>query len=191
MTISREQLLDELTIDIYKRNKQKITYYIPFIIAFTWAMLLFIAPMLEPPNTVYLGNKGKVSIPDNTPYIDKHITNPLAHAVYIAGDYMCHQHSDRSFFIMGNQMPFCARCTGIFLGLGIGFFIAAYFRVRIGFLFYFLTILPLGLDGTIQLLTSYVSNNFMRLWTGLMVGIFSAILFMYVYEYDPSQDAPK
>ena len=190
MQISKERLLNELTIDIKKRDKQNWKLYIPFVIAFTWAMLLFIAPMLEPPGTIYLGNNGKVSVPDNTPYIDEHIKNPLAHAVYISGDYMCHQHSNRSFFIMGNQMPYCARCTGIFLGLGIGFLIAALFKVRVGFGFYFLTIIPLGLDGFIQLITPYESTNFMRILTGLFVGIYSAMLFIYVYEYDPHAHEP-
>ncbi len=191
MAISREQLLDELTIDLKRREKQNWKFYIPFVIAFIWAMLLFTAPLMEPPGSIYLGNDGKVSLPDNTPYIDEHIKNPVAHAVYISGDYMCHQHADRSFFIAGNQMPYCARCTGIFLGLAIGFFVAAFFRVRVGFFFYFLAILPLGLDGFIQLITSYESNNFMRLWTGLMVGIFSAMLFFYVYEFNPEEDAPR
>ena len=191
MPISRERLLDELTIEIKRRERQNWKLYIPFLIAFVWALLLFLSPIMEAPNTIYLGNHGKVSVADNTPYIDSHVRNPVARAVYISGDYMCHQHSDRSFFIMGNQMPYCARCTGIFLGLSIGFLVAAVFRVRVGFFFYFLTIVPLGLDGLIQLLTPYESNNFLRLLTGLLVGIFSAMLFVYIYEFNPSEPAPR
>ena len=189
MRISRELLLDELTIDLEKRKKQNWKSYIPFAFTFIWALLLFLSPALLPPGSVYLGNDGKVSIPDNTPYINNHIKNPVIRAVYITGDYMCHQHADRSFFIAGNQMPYCARCTGIFLGLAVGFLVAAIFRVRVGFLFYFLTIIPLGLDGTIQLLTSYESNNFIRITTGMLVGVFSAMLFAYVYEFNPNEDA--
>jgi uncharacterized membrane protein len=40
--------------------------------------------------------------------------------VYIAGSFVCHQISDRSFHIAGVQLPVCARCTGLYLGAAIG-----------------------------------------------------------------------
>ena len=40
--------------------------------------------------------------------------------VYIAGSFVCHQISDRSFHIAGLQLPVCARCTGLYLGAAIG-----------------------------------------------------------------------
>ncbi len=41
-------------------------------------------------------------------------------AVYVVGGIVCHQHSNRSFFISGVQMPVCARCTGIYVGAAAG-----------------------------------------------------------------------
>ena len=36
--------------------------------------------------------------------------------IYQSGDALCHQKSERSFFLNENQMPFCARCTAILVG---------------------------------------------------------------------------
>ncbi len=181
MRISREQLLEAFTVDIRKR-KTGFLAFIPFVFLFIWVLLLFLSPLTQPPGTIYLGNSGKVSVTDNTPYINTHVHNILARYVYLSGDVMCHQHADRSFFVGGNQMPYCSRCTGIFLGLAFGAFIGALFRVRIGLGFYLLVIIPLALDGGVQLLTSYESTNFTRIVTGTLVGTFTSIVMWYVYQ---------
>lgn len=41
---------------------------------------------------------------------------------YLLGDVFCHQEMSRSFVINGNQMPFCIRDTGIFIGASVGTF---------------------------------------------------------------------
>ena len=43
--------------------------------------------------------------------------------LYAAGSVICHQLPDRSFFLDGQQLPVCARCTGLYLS-GAGGFIA-------------------------------------------------------------------
>ncbi len=186
MNFSKEQLLENLTVDLLKKERLSFISFIPFILSFIWIFLLFISPLLLPSHTIYLGNNGKVGLMDNANYINKHISNPIIRAIYLSGDYMCHQHADRSFFINGNQMPYCARCTGIYLGLAFGFLIGALFRVRIGLLLYILTILPLALDGILQLITPYESTNLIRIITGNLVGTFSSLIFAYVY-YDAHQ----
>ncbi len=183
MEDARARLLETLTIDLRKNERVNWLLFIPAILLLIWAILLFLSPALMPPNSIYLGNNGKVSVMDNAPYINSHIHNPLFRAVYIAGDFMCHQHADRSFFINGNQMPFCARCTGIFLGLAFGAFIGSIFRVRVGLGLYILIILPMGIDGVLQLLTPYESTNLIRIITGMLVGTFTSMVFYYIY-YD-------
>ncbi len=183
MNLSKEQLLETFTCELTKKNKLRVLSFVPFAIAFLWVLLLFISPLTQPPGTIYLGNDGKVSIMDNSDYINSHIENPVARAVYLSGDFMCHQHADRSFFINGNQMPYCARCTGIFLGLAFGALIGTIYRTRIGFGLYLLTIVPLGIDGVLQLLTPYESTNLIRILTGTLVGTFTSIVFASVY-YD-------
>jgi len=179
----RERLLEALTIDLKRNHQFHFWPTLLTLLALVWILLLFLAPLMEPPNSVYLGNDGKVNVMDNKGYIEAHIHNSLARAVYLLGDFMCHQHADRSFFINGNQMPYCARCTGMFLGLAFGALIGLFFRVRIGILLYFLVVLPMGLDGFIQLLTSYESTNLIRIITGTLTGTFTSFVFYYIY-YD-------
>ena len=42
--------------------------------------------------------------------------NLLGLGIYSAFGYLCHQISDRSFFIAGHQFAVCARCTGLYAG---------------------------------------------------------------------------
>lgn len=39
---------------------------------------------------------------------------------YLLGDIFCHQEMSRSFMVNGNQMPFCIRDIGIFIGVCVG-----------------------------------------------------------------------
>jgi len=124
--------------------------------------------------------------------------NPIAAFVYAFGDLNCHQKSERSWEINGNQLAVCVRDVGLFLGLFVG---AIFWRYRglnrwtvrdsllsvcedenITFLYendrrmiamiFFLTIgaLPIGFDGSYQLLTDYESTNPIRLITGTIAG---------------------
>ena len=47
---------------------------------------------------------------------------------YSAGAIICHQLPERSFFWDERQLPVCARCTGLYLGVAIG--LAAWFVIR-------------------------------------------------------------
>jgi len=183
MANARERLLESLTISLKRNRKISLILLIPTIFLILWTVLLFVSPLTQAPGTVYLGNEGKVNIADNADYINTHITNPVARGVYLTGDIMCHQHANRSFFIGGNQMPFCARCVGIFLGLTIGMIIGLFFEVRVGIGLYLLALIPMVLDGGLQLVSSYESTNFIRLLTGLLVGTFTSLVLCYIY-YD-------
>ena len=83
----------------------------------------------------------------------------------------------------GKKFPLCARCTGISLGQLVGELnwipwnnVNPYKRFRLKksvlyiIAFSSLTI-PLVLDGGIQLLTDYESNNMLRLATGVLYGM--------------------
>jgi len=72
------------------------------------------------------------------------------------------------------ERPFalCTRCFSGYLGLGIAmiFIRPNYFYFR-RLLIGMLLLLPGVLDGVIQLLTDYESNNFTRALTGLVAGV--------------------
>jgi len=165
-----------------------------FIITLIWTLSLFIAPMTVPPDTV-TGLDGYSNRIDYTDRWDEMSLYPKL--IYYLGDVQCHQKSYRTFYINGNQMPVCARDVAIYIGLSIGLFAAMlisyttsptktflnlfplrfrnFVKKRIGrklffFLFIALMFLPLIIDGSAQLLTSYEGSNLMRVLTGLPTG---------------------
>lgn len=79
----------------------------------------------------------------------------------------CHQMPTRSFFVKGYQFPLCARCTGIALGHLTALLFAPFYTFKIKI---FILILPLAIDGTIQYITNYESNNLKRVITGFLYG---------------------
>ncbi len=82
----------------------------------------------------------------------------------------CHQKPERSFFINGYQFPLCARCTGVLIGYLCSFFLLI-FNCVINYLVCLLFLVPLILDGGIQLLFNILSNNTRRFITGMIFGI--------------------
>jgi uncharacterized membrane protein len=116
---------------------------------------------------------GVVGKYDNRDVIEE--MNFLAKFIYYVGDLNCHQLSHRSYSYNDNQMSFCARDTGIFLGLVMGFMYASRKKIVLTLPLVIAALLPIGLDGTIQLLTDYESTNPKRLITGLIAGVATGI----------------
>ena len=84
---------------------------------------------------------------------------------------ICHRIPERTFRIRGHYFPVCSRCTGFYIG-AFSYFILAYF-VYIDYTVYlvFLAIIllvPAFLDGFTQLIGLRLSNNWLRLVTGLI-----------------------
>lgn len=95
----------------------------------------------------------------------------------------CHQLPERSFFYKGFQFPVCARCTGIISGYILAILLLALgFKISLKVCAFL--IIPMALDGTVQLVAEYKSNNFRRFFTGLFSGIgflwaaFNLIMFL-------------
>lgn len=95
---------------------KKITFPI-FLFIFFIAASQFIAPLTIEPGTVeHLGANANM-----LDYSNKWDELPIFHRIiYYFGDFNCHQLEERSLYVNGNQMPMCARCTGIFVGLALG-----------------------------------------------------------------------
>lgn len=91
----------------------------------------------------------------------------------------CHCRPDRSFCFRGQRFPVCARCTGQLIG-ALAVPLTAWFgHPPVPVLFALL--LPLVLDGVIQLKTSYESTNFRRLATGILFGY--GVLSLFVLSH--------
>ena len=81
----------------------------------------------------------------------------------------CHCRSDRSFFWKGKQFPLCDRCTGELIGILAAAVTYLFFHCSWIVSLFFM--LPLIIDGFVQQLTNYESNNFRRFLTGCLFGV--------------------
>ena len=140
--------------------------------------------------------------------------DPYSAFIYAFGDLNCHQKHERSWEINGNQMPVCTRDVGIFLGLALGGFIYSRkglnrwtvrdsmlsifsdnqleyvyrndLRTKAVLLLVAVTIIPIGLDGFAQMLTSYESTNLKRIITGLPFGALVSLYLSASFSARPS-----
>ncbi len=183
---------------------RKVTWSKPllalFLVGLVWSLSLFIVPFTLSPGTVANLNGWA----NRVDYADLWYTlPPYPMVIYFLGDAQCHQISDRTIYLNGNEMPVDARDVSIYVFGTVALFGAMFIQpstdavqtfmrafprrfretVRrrmsqglfIG-LFIVLMLLPVALDGTIQLLTEYESTNVKRVLTGIPAGIMAGLL---------------
>ena len=140
--------------------------------------------------------------------------DPYSAFIYAFGDLNCHQKHERSWVVNGNQMPVCTRDVGIFLGLALGGFIYSRkglnrwtvrdsmlsifsdnqleyvyrndLRTKAVLLLVAVTIIPIGIDGFAQMLTSYESTNLKRIITGLPFGVLVSLYLSASFSARPA-----
>ena len=152
-------------------SKSRILILLFFLFFLIWTMLQFLGPLLLPENTVS-DLTGHVGVTNNQD-INEDLGEPWS-SVYNCGDILCHQKASRSFFLNGNQMPFCARCTAIWLGIAVGLGFMFFYKIRLNEKFIFIMLIglvPIGIDGLGQLFGFWESNNLTRVITGILIGI--------------------
>ncbi len=144
---------------------------IPLLIVF---LILFasviISPFLEEEGTIILDVEGRVGSREYDEEFDQ-LGSPISRAAYVFGDIYCHQLTERSYQLNGNQMPVCSRDVGLFAGLLMGGIVGMFLSRRFPLSLLFIALAPMLLDGGAQALTSYESFNLLRVTTGLAAGI--------------------
>jgi uncharacterized membrane protein len=151
-------------------QKWKLTMLAIFVV---WLAVLLAAPFTLPANSVkdLSGAVGRLDNPGQEARM-----NIFADAVYTMGDIECHQIADRSFYLNGNELPVCSRDIGISIGLLTGMAIALLYVRRINPLILIAGLVPMVLDGGLQAVSNYQSNNGLRIVTGIIAGIAAALL---------------
>ena len=91
-------------------------------------------------------------------------------------ELICHGKEERCIKFGRKVMPICARCFGVYTGLGIGFIFGLLLNISYlsSTLLFFLTIfavIPVGIDGLLQELSNWDSKNEIRIVTGGTLGI--------------------
>lgn len=139
-----------------------------------WLPLLVVAGALLTMALYSLGDRSRLA------------QDPLLGGADWAGYAVCHRITDRSFSVNGRQLPLCARCTGMYLGVTVTFvvlFLAG--RLRRGDLPPLRILLLLvgfiglmGIDGINSYLHFfpnaphlYTPRNWLRLATGMGTGL--------------------
>jgi len=122
----------------------------------------------------------------------------------LVGYAICHQIPDRSFHIAGRRLPLCARCTGTYLGVAIGFAAMALLRRwRAGemlssgmIVVMVLFIGAMGLDGLNSYLyllgnmpTLYTPQNWLRAATGSLNGLALSMIVWPIFNFTLWKDA--
>ena len=148
-------------------NKINLVIY---VICVTWLLIILITPAAQDQNTIRFGDNGLVSQDEYFHQIEE-IENPFIRTVYHSGDDMCHMKKSRSLFINSHQMAYCARDLGIFFGFALGAALVTFVRIDLRWWMLLIGLVPIGLDGGIQLVTSYESNNILRILTGSLAGV--------------------
>lgn len=112
---------------------------------------------------------------------------PIAKVLYFIYSFFCHQFATRSFYLFDYQFAWCARDTGIWIGIFLVALLVKFNKIK-GIKWYWVIpfVIPIALDGGIQTVFTmlhidaagslvgnleYVSNNLFRFMTGSIFGI--------------------
>jgi uncharacterized membrane protein len=158
-----------------RKHPLKSIVFLIFLLFFFWVLLQFLAPVMLPSDSVP-DLSGIVGVSDNDDVL-KDMAFPW-NVIYSFGDRLCHQKEERSLVLNGNQMPFCTRCTAIWIGLAIGLGFMVFYTIELNerfFVLILLSLVPLGIDGIGQLIGFWESTNLLRFLTGLPAGLLCGV----------------
>lgn len=90
--------------------------------------------------------------------------------------YICHQISDRSFHIGGEQLAVCSRCFGVYFGLLLGIAVYPLWRPideiePLARFWLFLSLIPIAIDWSLTILGIWENTQASRFITGLILGV--------------------
>jgi uncharacterized membrane protein len=151
---------------------------IPFTITLAWALVMVAAPLSLPAGSVK-DLSGSVGTKDNANQTKD--MNAFARSIYDGGDVNCHQKASRSYFINGNEMPYCSRDIGIFFGMAIGCMLSLFIILDLKVWYIIGGLVPIGIDGGMQALGFWESINPVRLATGGLAGLITGIALGYIF----------
>ncbi|MEM4703897.1 MAG: DUF2085 domain-containing protein [Candidatus Bathyarchaeia archaeon] len=103
------------------------------------------------------------------------------------GSLVCHQRPERTLWVGGHFLPVCARDTGAYIGLFLGYLLVLFLRKKgssgpPNLYMSSIMMLPLFVDSFGQALGFWASTNDLRLFTGLLFGTALAPMLIYVFS---------
>ncbi len=92
----------------------------------------------------------------------------------------CHQLPARSFFVLGYQLPLCARCCGVVLGYAAALLCWIWYTLPARYAL--LLMLPMLVDWSLLRVGALASTNPRRLVTGTLGGF--GLMFCYITFFE-------
>jgi uncharacterized membrane protein len=118
--------------------------------------------------------------------------NPIVFLFNLIGSLVCHQLPERTLSVGGYYLPVCARCTGAYIGLLLGYLLLPMRRKRSSgppnLLITLLMLAPLIIDAGTQWTGLRTSTNQVRLITGLLFGTGMAPFLVYTLSLIPTSN---
>jgi len=150
-------------------NLIEIIYWLVLLLLLLYTLLLFLSPLfIQSDNKLLLG---------------------FGAAIYILNILLCHQLPERSFSLFGQYMGLCSRNLGLLLGSVFALLLSPLNSKLPHFLkskvFALLSIVPLGIDGTAQLIGLWEGTNASRLTTGLLAGFVMVYYIVFAFVGQP------
>ena len=110
----------------------------------------------------------------------------LSSLIYGIYSPICHQLPERSYYILNHKMGVCARCFGIYTGILLGMLIYPFVKRLDNFKtpnkwYLIMALIPMGIDGTTQLIGLRESFNELRFVTGFIGGIVGLFYILPVF----------
>lgn len=135
-----------------KRQAWKV-WAIGFAVVFLWVFAILLAPVAKA--------NGYAAI-----------SAPLYHFF----GYICHQISERSMHIDGEQFGVCSRCFGVYFGLLFGFAVYPLWRnideiEPLPRYWLFLSLIPISIDWSLTIFGIWENTHLSRFITGLILGL--------------------
>ena len=100
------------------------------------------------------------------------VSSPLYHFFGL----ICHQISERSLHVEGEQFAVCSRCFGVYFGLLFGFAIYPLWRniseiEPLARVWLFLSLVPITVDWSLTIFGIWENTHLTRFITGLILGV--------------------
>lgn len=100
----------------------------------------------------------------------------LSSPLYNFFSFICHQMSERSFHVAGEQFGVCSRCFGVYFGIFAGFAIYPLWRKideiePLPRFWLFASMIPIGIDWSLTIFGIWENNHFSRFVTGMILGV--------------------
>jgi len=125
--------------------------------AVVWLLLIFTAPL-----TLLHGRATVVGV-----------------IAYQIGALVCHQRPERSFHLVGVQLPVCARCLGLYVSGAAGLLAAWIWKSRVtrhARLIFVVAALPIALTVALEWIGAIATTNVQRFLTGLPLGLVAGLV---------------